>query len=294
MCIAQRCGVGQAEPCSWPLGWAGACVCFLTCCSGLPRVPCTAISPLVTNLCSALEKPLQRLELHTISPFHAFWETVRRDVQPAAVVLSTNSITVDWTPQLQHFTLLVLSNSQLDALNLSLEATPVQQLGQLQSLSLFDERSDAMRIDPSALPALTRLPALRKLVSWGRWEAACVPCIGPLADCLCDVIAAPITPPLLPALRIVQKCEGSVPESAWRCPHLTSILLGAVGIGPTMVSVASMEAAQCTSLLQLQLQDCPFLGTFPAGLCSALRQLSSLAVLDTHTSGLPPEFSLLR
>lgn len=122
-----------------------------------------------------------------------------------------------------------------------------------------------------------------------------MPCIGHLAVCLCNVIAARITPLQLPASPCVaQKCEGSVPESAWRCPHLTSMLLGAVGIGPTAVSVASMEAAQCTSLLQLQLQDCPFLGTFPAGLCSALRQLSSLAALDTPTSGLPPEFSLLR
>lgn len=90
-------------------------------------------------------------------------------------------------------------------------------------------------------------------------------------------------------------CKGIVPQTVWACPHLTSLLL------VSAKNVAGFElpegnAALCTSLRQLRISGCTLPGgAFPAALCPALRQLSSLAILGSNLSGgLPPAFSQLR
>ena len=92
-------------------------------------------------------------------------------------------------------------------------------------------------------------------------------------------------------LLCLQECRGSMAQSAWRCPHLTSLRV----CSALRVSPPAIGAAHCTSLRQLQLDGCTLDGgAFPASLCSALRHLSSLAVLRSGLTSLPLEFSQLR
>ncbi|PRW20176.1 putative LRR receptor-like serine threonine- kinase [Chlorella sorokiniana] len=111
------------------------------------------------------------------------------------------------------------------------------------------------------------------------------------------------SPPTLPALALLpalckMECIGSMPRSTWCCPHLTSLLV----TDAKRISTPADSAAQCTSLRQLELRGgCRFAGgRFPANLCSALSQLSSLALLAGDGSltahlqtSLPQDFSQL-
>lgn len=82
----------------------------------------------------------------------------------------------------------------------------------------------------------------------------------------------------------------SAPQAAWSCPHLTSLLC----IDADNIAVADGTYVQCTGLRQLQFDGCTFSCGFPEQLCSALYQLSSLAMVGTRLEGLPPAFSRLR
>lgn len=90
----------------------------------------------------------------------------------------------------------------------------------------------------------------------------------------------------------LQACVGSAIQSAWRCPHLTSLLF----CSTNNIAVADGTPVQCTGLRQLQFDGCTFGRGFPEQLCSALSQLSSLAIRSTRVclDGLPPAFSWLR
>lgn len=224
-------------------------------------------------------------------------------MQPAAVVLRAGSPDASvWLPQLQRCTILVFSDAQLRALGQGLDAPGAQQMRQLHSLTLHDRRPLAARLaSPPALPALAHLPELRKLVRRGWAARGCAVCLvlrlgcyalpGHVVESLMHMLpsALPTTPFTPPCAR--QACHGSAPEAAWSCPHLTSLLVD----GAPHISTAGTEDAQCTSLRQLQLEGCTLeSGTFPRSLCSALRQLSSLAAVRSGLEGLPCEFSLLR
>lgn len=85
-------------------------------------------------------------------------------------------------------------------------------------------------------------------------------------------------------------------QSAWDCPHLTSMLLEEVGF----INVWSAGGVQCTALRQLHVVDSKFDGgAFPEQLCTALCHLTSLLVMQhcltpPVLTRLPPDFSQLR
>lgn len=88
-----------------------------------------------------------------------------------------------------------------------------------------------------------------------------------------------------------------MPQSAWCCPHLTSLLLSGIE-----AICAPAGSPHFSGLRQLHVVDSAFdSGEFPKQLCTALRQLSSLVVTQECFSytppgltSLPPEFSQLR
>ncbi|KAI7841784.1 hypothetical protein COHA_004649 [Chlorella ohadii] len=106
----------------------------------------------------------------------------------------------------------------------------------------------------------------------------------------------------LPQLRQCNECHGSMPQSVWRCRHLTSLLCCNA---PASIGGPQVGGAQCTSLRRLRLDGCVFDShTFPASLCSALRQLGSLQIFGyadglsypfaaIRLASLPPDFSQL-
>lgn len=82
-----------------------------------------------------------------------------------------------------------------------------------------------------------------------------------------------------------------MPESAWQCPHLTSLVLKRV----QGITTASIGTLRCTGLRQLHLVSCTFGGgLLPEQLCTRLTQLSQLALMKTNVASLPPALSKLR
>lgn len=80
-------------------------------------------------------------------------------------------------------------------------------------------------------------------------------------------------------------------QSAWQCPHLTSLRL----INVPSICGADTAAARCTGLRQLQLQACSFDDEpISSALCSMLGQLTSLAFLGSDSFRVPSQFSALR
>ncbi len=94
------------------------------------------------------------------------------------------------------------------------------------------------------------------------------------------------------AMLLPQECYFNVPRAAWLCRHDTSLLCSSAR---KSISAPAFGAAQCTNLQQLRFNHCLFGGgAFPASLCSALRQLSSLGIRGGGLTSLPSEFSQLR
>lgn len=85
----------------------------------------------------------------------------------AALSLSVGTpAAMEWLPQLQQCTILLQDNEHLELLRFGLGSAAAEQLSQLHSLIINDERPLAEReMIPPTFPALAHLPALQKLVS---------------------------------------------------------------------------------------------------------------------------------